>query len=86
MDHLGKLTEVLNAQPGLMAIRTKGTDEHNDYIHVVNYRIQGDKHVTVADYDGVAWIVKFYIAGVFVFQNISATPVELTRYILNHAE
>jgi len=74
------LTTVLNYDQDLLAVQL----EEGLVIHVVLRNIMGDKSVTVADYDGNAFLVKFYDAGKFVFENITTTPVELIRFVLNN--
>lgn len=83
MDHLDKLTEILNSQGSIMAIRMN--NERDGYIHAVNFRQAGDKHITVADHDGYHWLIKLYLAGVLVFEYKTASPVEVVRYILLEA-
>jgi hypothetical protein len=76
-DLIQPLVDEINARGGgLMAINM------GDYVQVININIKGETYVTIADYDGVGWLLKVYIAGVLAFENITTTPVALSAVVL----
>lgn len=78
------LVDVLNCQPGILAIKMDNALScgRPPYIHVVKNTVMGRKYLTVSDYDGNAWLIKTYLEGVEVFEHISTTPVELVNFIM----
>jgi hypothetical protein len=78
-DPIKILVDEINAKGGgLMAINMQ------THALIININIKGDTYVTVADYDGVGWLLKVYIGGVFAFENITTTPVALSAVVLSH--
>ena len=70
------LVQQFNLNPIVFAVRI------NDIIYITKKNVMGDGHITIADYDGEAFLVKCFSNGGEVFENITGTPVELTNFII----
>ena len=70
------LVQQFNLNPIVFAVRI------NDIIYITKKNIMGDDHITIADYDGEAFLVKCFTNGSAICENITNTPVELVNLII----